>query len=111
MKLSEKEARFLTALAREQNQIGCRGPTHDLLRQHAFPEAPRTGPGSLAFSYETVPLIGVLLRDYKDLQAIDDFLREGERDPHPEWPWSSREEFCARLEEARVAARLNPLCP
>jgi len=101
MILNTTEARFLTALAREQNQTGCQGPAHELLRLHAFPNVPRKGPGSLAFSYETVPLIGILLRETKDLQEIDDFLRGGELDTDPKWPWSSDEEFRARLEEAR----------
>jgi hypothetical protein len=101
MKLSPKEARFLTALAREQNQSGCRGPAHDLLRRHAYPDAPRRGPGSLAFAYEAVPLSALLFQDFKDLQEIDDFLRQGERIADPEWPWSSAEEYRARLEEAR----------
>lgn len=104
MKLSPKEARFLTALAREQNQTGCRGPAHDLLRQHVYPSAPREGPGSLAISYETVPLTSLLLQDFKDLQEIDDFLRRGEPIPAPEWPWSSAAEYQARLEEAKKAA-------
>jgi hypothetical protein len=101
MKLSEKEIPFLTALAREQNQSGCRGPAHDLLRAHAHPDAPRTGPGSLAFSYEAVPLTSLLLRGFIDLQAIDDFLRHGERIADPVWPWSSAVEYRARLAEAR----------
>ncbi len=101
MKLSANEARFLTSLAREQNQTGCRGPAHDLLRRHAYPEAPTTGPGSLTFSYEAVPLVGILLKDFTDLQQIDDFLRREKRCADPEWPWSSPEEYRARLEEAR----------
>ncbi len=101
MNLSAKEAHFLTALAREQNQMGCRGPAHDLLRQQAHPDAPRTGPGSLAFSHEAVPLIGLLLKDFKDLQEIDDFLRKEETYPDPQWPWSCPEEYRARLDEAR----------
>ena len=79
MKLTSAESRFLTALAREQNQTGCRGPAHDLLRQHAYPDAPVMGPGSLAFAYEAVPLTGLLVEHYQSLQEIDDFLRQGER--------------------------------
>jgi hypothetical protein len=101
MTLTDNEARFLTALAREQNQTGCRGPAHDLLRAHAFPDAPRTGPGSLAFSYEAVPLTGLLLRDFTDLAQIDEFLRHGELIAHPQWPWADGAEYRARLEEAR----------
>ncbi len=101
MKLNAKETRFLTALAREQNQRGCRGPAHELLRRHAYSHAPVSGRGSLAFSYETVPLTTLLLRDCKDLQQIDDFLRKGELIPDPEWPWRSTEEYRHRLEEAR----------
>ncbi len=101
MKLSAEEARFLTALAREQNQTGCRGPAHDLLRQHAYPDAPRAGSGALSFSYEAVPLVGLLLVDFKDLQEIDDFLRAGDRCPAPAWPWPSAAEYRARLAEAR----------
>jgi hypothetical protein len=86
MKLTTEEARFLTALAREQNQTGCRGPAHDLLRQNAYPDAPRTGPGSLAFAYEAVPLTGLLFRDFTDVQPIDDFLRQGERITDLRWP-------------------------
>src|SRR5260370_28108778 len=48
MKLTSKETRFLSALAREHNQSGCRGPAHELLRKHVYPDAPREGPGSLA---------------------------------------------------------------
>jgi hypothetical protein len=103
MKLTPDEARFLTALLREQNQAGCRGPAHDLLRRHAYPEAPLSGPGSLAFSYEAVPLTGLLLRDFQDLQEIDDFVRRGPPIPDPVWPWSSAAEYFARLEEARRA--------
>jgi hypothetical protein len=102
MKLTPKEARFLTALAREQNQTGCKGPAHDLLRRHAYPDAPLTGAGSLAFSYEAVPLTGVLLSDFKDLQEIDDFLRKGDKISDLEWPWSSAEEHRTRLKEARA---------
>jgi hypothetical protein len=102
MKLSPNETRFLTSLAREQNQTGCRGPAHDLLRRHVYPDAPTTGPGSLAFSYEAVPLIGILLQNFKDLQQLDDFLRRENSYPEPEWPWSSAEEYRARLEEARA---------
>jgi hypothetical protein len=101
MTLTEKEARFLTALAREQNQTGCRGPAHDLLRTHAYPDAPLTGPGSLAFSYQAVPLTGMLLRDFTDLAQIDEFLSRGELIPDPEWPWADTTEYRARLEQAR----------
>jgi hypothetical protein len=101
MTLTEKEVRFLTALAREQNQTGCRGPAHDLLRDHAYPGAPHTGPGSLAFSYEAVPLTGLLLRDFTDLAQIDEFLRHGELVADPAWPWADAAEYRARLEEAR----------
>jgi hypothetical protein len=101
MKLTEKETRFLTALAREQNQTGCRGPAHELLRQHAYPSAPRTGQGSLAFSYDAVPLIGIILREFTDLQVIDDFLCRGELCSDPEWPWASAEEYHGRLAAAR----------
>ena len=102
MKLTPNEARFLTALAREQNQTGCKGPAHDLLRQHVYPDAPLTGAGSLAFSYDAVPLTSVLLADCKDLQEIDDFLRVSDRITDLEWPWSSAEEYRTRLEEARA---------
>jgi hypothetical protein len=101
MKLTPEETRFLTALAREQNQSGCKGPAHELLRKHVYPEAPWMGPGSLAFSYETVPLTSLLVKDIADLQAIDDFLRCGERLTDPSWPWNSAEEYRARLAEAR----------
>jgi hypothetical protein len=101
MKLTAPEIKYLTALAREQNQTGCHGPAHDLLRQHAFPNAPHVGPGSLAFSYQLVPLTNLLLRGFQNLQDIDDFLRKGEMISDPEWPWSSTGEFWARLEEAR----------
>jgi hypothetical protein len=103
MKLTPEEVTFLTALAREQNQTGCRGPAHDLLRQHAYPDAPLTGPGSLAFSYEAVPLTGLLVGHFKDLQEIDDFLRRGDRILEVRWPWVSAAEYRARLAEARRA--------
>jgi hypothetical protein len=86
MQLTANEARFLTALIREQNQTGCRGPAHDLLRQHAYPRAPHSGPDSLAFSYDAVPLTSLLLKDCADLQQIDDFLRKGDLVADPEWP-------------------------
>ncbi len=105
MKLTPKEAQFLTALAREQNQTGCRGPAHELLREYVYPSAPREGPGSLAFSYEAVPLTSILLRDCKDLQEIDDFLRRTAPIPDPEWPWASAGEYLARLEVAKKATR------
>jgi hypothetical protein len=101
MILTDKERRFLTALSREQNQTGCRGPAHELLRRHVYPNAPPTGPGSLAFAYEAVPLTSLLLREFSDLQQIDDFLRNGDRSMDVEWPWSSREEYRERLAEAR----------
>jgi hypothetical protein len=104
MNLTPPEIRFLTALLREQNQTGCRGPAHDLLRQHAYPDAPLTGPGSLAFSYEAVPLTSLLLRGFHDLQELDDFVRQGERITDAEWPWSSASEYQARLEIARKEA-------
>jgi hypothetical protein len=111
MNLRDNEIRFLTALAREQNQTGCRGPAHDLLRLRVYPDAPLAGPGSIAFSYEAVPLIGVLLKEFSDLQEIDDFLRKGERQPDPAWPWKSPEEYRGRLEEARneAASDSNPI--
>jgi hypothetical protein len=101
MTLTDKETRFLTALAREQNQTGCRGPAHDQLRAHAYPDVPPAGPGSLAFSYETVPLTGLLLRDFMDLEKIDEFLCREELIPDPEWPWADAAEYRSRLEEAR----------
>jgi hypothetical protein len=100
MKLTPKEALFLTALAREQNQTGCKGPAHDLLRRYAFPDAPTSGEGSLAFSYEVVPLTGLLPKDCNDLEEIDDFLRAQARLMNPEWPWTSAQEFRTRLAEA-----------
>jgi hypothetical protein len=102
MQLTPQEAAFLTALTREQAQTGCRGPAHDLLRQHAFPDAPRSGRGSLAFSYEVVPLITMLLKDQHDLLELDNFLRAGERDACPAWPWASADEFQRRLKAARL---------
>ncbi len=104
MKLTANEAQFLTALAREQNQTGCRGPAHELLREHVYPAAPLEGPSSLAFSYEAVPLTSALLQNLKDLQAIDDFLRREVPVPNPQWPWASADEYLARLEEAKKAA-------
>jgi hypothetical protein len=101
MRLTLAETRFLTALTREQNQTGCRGPAHDLLSKHAYPKAPLEGPASLEFSYQAVPLTGILLQDMKDLQEIDDFLRLGARVTDPVWPWSSPEAYKTRLEEAR----------
>jgi hypothetical protein len=68
---------------------------------HVNADAPRSGPGSLAFSYDAVPLIGLSLGEFQDLQQIDDFLRRGERNASPAWPWSSGEEYRARLKEAR----------
>jgi hypothetical protein len=101
MELTTTETAFLTALIHEQNQTGCHGPAHDLLRERAYPDAPRTGPGSLAFSYETVPLTSLLLRNLNDLQQVDDFVRCSQRNPNPEWPWSSAAEYRARLDQAR----------
>lgn len=101
MRLTADEIRFLTALIREQNQTGCRGPAHDLLRQNAYPRAPLSGPDSLAFSYEAVPFTSLLVKEYTDLQQIDDFLRKGKRIDDPQWPWASPEQFRARLDEAR----------
>ncbi len=101
MKLTSAETRFLTALLREHNQSGCRGPAHDLLRQHAYPDAPISGAGSLAFAYDAIPLSALLLRDCRDLQEIDDFVRRGPRITDPVWPWSSAAEYHARLEEAK----------
>jgi hypothetical protein len=101
MTLTAAEARFLTALAREQSQTGCRGPAHDLLKRHVFPDAPSAGRGFLAFSHEANPLIGILLNDFRDLQALDDFLRTEGLIPDPTWPWESAAEFRARLDEAR----------
>ena len=109
MKLTAKETRFLTALAREQNQTGCRRPAHDLLRKHVYRNVPLQGPGSLAFSYEAVPLMGLLLRGFQDLQEIDDFLRNGEMIRDPEWPWLSEQDYRSRLQEARtdISSRLE----
>ena|SRR6266446_2449230 len=101
MELRSEEVRFLTALAREQNQSGCRGPAHELLRQNAYPHIATSGPGSLAFSYEAVPLIHFILKDKKNLQEIDDFLRQGNLIADAEWPWVSAEEFRGRLAEAK----------
>ncbi len=101
MELTSQETRFLTALAREQNQSGCRGPAHDLLRKNVYPHIPASGPGSLAFSYEAVPLTHLLVKDKENLQEIDDFLRQGARILDPEWPWASAEEFRKRLAEAK----------
>src|SRR5947209_13271515 len=101
MRLTEKEVHFLTALVREQNQTGCRGPAHELLRQHVYPDAPWNGPGSLAFSYDAVPLTGILLEEFTDLEALDEFLRKGQRAVEVTWPWSSAEEYRTRREQAR----------
>lgn len=101
MKLSAEEARFLTALVREQNQTGCRGPAHQLLKEQVYPDVPTTGPGSLAFSYEANPLTSIVLRDRQDLQEIDNFLRKEKPVSEVKWPWSSPQEYKARLEEAR----------
>src|SRR5262245_25011055 len=101
MKLTSQETKFLTALIREQNQTGCRGPAHDLLRKHAYPDAPLTGRNSLAFAYEVVPLTTMLVADFGDLEAFDDFVRNAPLITDVEWPWSSGEEFRGRLEEAR----------
>jgi|SRR5437899_11104807 len=109
MELTGPEIRFLTALVRERNQTGCRGPAHDHLRKHAYPKVPVSGPGSLAFSYEAVPLTNLLLKNFKNLQEIDDFLRRGERITDPEWPWSSPEEFRKRLAEAKKESTINQL--
>ena len=109
MRLTAQEARFLTSLLREQNQTGCRGLAHDLLRRHAYPDVPLVGPGSLTFSYEAVPLTSILLNGFKDLQQIDEFVRQGEQITDARWPWSSAEEYRARLEEARrERARMLP---
>ena len=114
MKLTPGESRFLTALIREQNQTGCRGPAHELLRAKVYPTVPLSGPGSLAYSYEAVPLTSILLQDHSDLQAIDDFLRTGELISEVQWPWSSPEAYRTRLEEARKEwtsrkSQANPL--
>ena len=101
MELTSQEIRFLTALAQEQNQSGCRGAAHDLLRKHVYPQAPVSGPGSIAFSYDVVPLTHLLLKDKKNLQEIDDFLRQEAPIEDPEWPWASAEEFRRRLAEAK----------
>jgi hypothetical protein len=101
MKLTVAEQRYLTALLREQNQSGCRGPAHDLLRRHAYPDAPLAGAGSLAFSYESVPLTSMLLRDFTDLATIDDFVRNAKPSSDVTWPWASAAEYRARLDEAR----------
>lgn len=90
MNLNTNEAQFLTALAREQNQTGCRGPAHDLLRQHAYPDAPRGGPGSLAFAYEAVPLIGVLLKEFQDLQRSTISSAKAKGIPTPNGPGPPR---------------------
>ena len=99
--LTPEEVTFLTALVREQNQTGCHGPAHDLLHQHAYPDAPLTGPGSLAFSYGAVPLTALLVGHFKDLQQIDDFLRGGECIGEVRWPWASAADYRARLAEAQ----------
>jgi hypothetical protein len=101
MHLTAGESRFLAVLLREQNQTGCRGPAHELLRLHAYPDAPAQGPGSLAFAYEIVPLTSILLLDLTNLEEIDDFARHGERISDPQWPWSGSSEYRRRLEEAR----------
>lgn len=101
MKLTEGERGFLTALLREQNQSGCRGPAHDLLRQQVYPNSPLSGPGSLAFAYEALPLTGLLLKELNSLQEIDDFCRNKERVAVAEWPWNYPQEYKARLEEAQ----------
>ncbi len=101
MELTPKEAQFLTVLLREQNQTGCKGPAHDFLRKHAYPNVPLTGRGSLAFSYELVHLTSFLLDDFPDLEQIDSFLRTDITPLEPKWPWASADEFRTRLEEAR----------
>jgi hypothetical protein len=101
MKLTASEERFLTALLREQSQAGCRGPAHDLLRKHGYPGAPRTGPGSLTFAYDVVPLGSLVLQPLVDLEQIDDFLRKGQSIAGPEWPWTCADEFRSRIDEAK----------
>ncbi len=114
MRLNPAETQFLTALVREQNQTGCRGPAHDLLRRHVYPDAPLTGPGSLAFAYEAVPLTSMLLQDFTDLQSLDDFLGTSEASAGLRWPWPSAEAYRAALERARrewAARRAVPSAP
>src|SRR5437899_2675727 len=82
-----------TSLAAGGRRMTCSGKTSTHI--------PASGPGSLAFSYEAVPLTHLLLRDKKNLQEIDDFLRQGARILDPEWPWASAEEFRKRLAEAK----------
>ena|SRR5437660_10332173 len=101
MRLTAEEIVYLTALAREQAQTGCRGRAHDLLRENVFSEAPRSGKGSLAYSYAVGPLVNLLLRDFHELEELDRFLRQGPISANPGWPWHSAKEFHSRLEEAR----------
>jgi hypothetical protein len=46
-------------------------------------------------------LVALLLREFPDLQQIDDFLPQGERIADPEWPWTSADEYRSQLDEAR----------
>ena len=101
MKLSAQESRFLTALAREQNQTGCRGPAHEILQREAYSDVPRQGAGSLAFSYEAIPLTGMLVNEMRSLEEIDDFFCKRPLITDPEWPWTDGAEYLARLAEAK----------
>jgi hypothetical protein len=111
MELTSQEVRFLTALAREQNQSGCRGPAHEQLRKNVYPHVPTSGPGSLAFSYDAVPLIHFVIKDKKNLQEIDDFLRQSNLIVDAEWPWASAEDFRRRLAEARKEISQRQVSP
>lgn len=99
MNLNDAERTYLVALLREQNQNGCRGPAHDLLRKYVYPSAPSSGPGSLEFAYNAIPLTGLLLKELHGLQEIDDYCRNPDRPASVEWPWSSAD--LTKLAEAR----------
>jgi hypothetical protein len=70
------------------------------LREQVYPDIPTSGPGSLVFSHEAIPLTSLLLRGQTNLDDIDHFLREEKRIMDVIWPWTSPQQYKARLEEA-----------
>jgi hypothetical protein len=86
MKLTQSELEYLSAWAREEWEPACyRLPAHQLQLSHGVAGA---------------SLI-VLIKAWTDAEKRkDQEILDVAASREPDWPWSTREHFCARLEEA-----------
>src|SRR6516165_5468979 len=87
MKLTSDELEYLSAWAREEWEPACyQLPAHCLQLAHRV-----SGVSMIEFIK-----VWTQVEQKKDQEILD-----AASNPHPEWPWSTIEEFQKRLDEAR----------